>query len=282
MIWPAGQLPDKSNAEIVRVTAVATDTFTITRAQEGTSARTVVVGDHIAAIISADNLVDVERVTRFREHPQMFTDFPGTGAGNMSPWTISLVASGTIAQQAPTDGDHPGIIRVTSSTSSNSGAYVNTGLSHLLLMPGDYLECIFSIVTLTNGTFRHGFIDTSSSSDCTDGVYFEIASTGVATFKTANNGSRSSAGTTATLSTATWYRMEIDVNTASDVRGRIYNSDTGAVVLAEQQLTTNIPTASGRNCGPGMIVTNSGTSATAMVDWDLLSYENRPGYGLTR
>jgi prepilin-type N-terminal cleavage/methylation domain-containing protein len=48
-IWPAGSVPSSSNAEIVLVTAIATDTLTITRAQEGTTARTVVIGDQIAA-----------------------------------------------------------------------------------------------------------------------------------------------------------------------------------------------------------------------------------------
>lgn len=47
-VWPATDMPTVSNAEIVRVTAKSTDTLTITRQQEGTSARTVVVGDRIA------------------------------------------------------------------------------------------------------------------------------------------------------------------------------------------------------------------------------------------
>ena len=60
VIWPAGAAPLSTNAEIVRVTAIATDTFTITRIQESTSARTVVVGDQIAAAITALTLTDVE------------------------------------------------------------------------------------------------------------------------------------------------------------------------------------------------------------------------------
>lgn len=59
-IWPVGSNPTSANAEIVRVTARTTDTLTITRAQEGTSARTVVVGDQIAATITAKTLTDVE------------------------------------------------------------------------------------------------------------------------------------------------------------------------------------------------------------------------------
>ena len=59
-VWPAGVQPTAANAEIVRVTARATDTLTIARAQEGTSARSIVVGDQIAATITAKTLTDVE------------------------------------------------------------------------------------------------------------------------------------------------------------------------------------------------------------------------------
>jgi hypothetical protein len=59
-ICPTATVPDPSNAEIVRVTLISTDTLTITRAQEGTSARTVVVGDQIFASITAKTLTDVE------------------------------------------------------------------------------------------------------------------------------------------------------------------------------------------------------------------------------
>lgn len=60
-VWPAGALADPSNAEIVRVTAVATDTLTITRAQGGTSARSIVVGDLIAATVTAEMLAATQQ-----------------------------------------------------------------------------------------------------------------------------------------------------------------------------------------------------------------------------
>lgn len=62
-VWPAGGLPDPSNAEIVRVTARTSDTLTIVRAQEGTTARAIVVGDRIAAGITAKTLTDIETPT---------------------------------------------------------------------------------------------------------------------------------------------------------------------------------------------------------------------------
>jgi len=59
-IWPTAAQPLATNAEIVRVTNIATDTLTIVRAQEGTAARTVVVGDQIAATITQATLNDIE------------------------------------------------------------------------------------------------------------------------------------------------------------------------------------------------------------------------------
>lgn len=53
VVWPTGAQPLPSNAEIVRVTAIGTDTFTITRLAEGSTVRSIVVGDQIAAAMTA-------------------------------------------------------------------------------------------------------------------------------------------------------------------------------------------------------------------------------------
>jgi hypothetical protein len=62
---PAGVLATPANAEIVRVTARSGDVLTITRAQEGTVARAVVVGDLCVASITAKALQDIESGTGF-------------------------------------------------------------------------------------------------------------------------------------------------------------------------------------------------------------------------
>lgn len=59
-VWPTGAMPTVSNAEIVRVTAITTDTLTIVRAQESSNARSVIVGDQFAAGITVKALTDVE------------------------------------------------------------------------------------------------------------------------------------------------------------------------------------------------------------------------------
>lgn len=69
-VWPAGAIPLNTNAEIVRVTAISTDTFTITRTQESTSARIIVVGDQIAASITAKTLKDIEDSVATTATPQ--------------------------------------------------------------------------------------------------------------------------------------------------------------------------------------------------------------------
>lgn len=77
-VWPTGTQPTAANAEIVRVTNISTDTFTITRTQESTSARTIIVGDQIAASITA----------------KTFTDVEGNYLGSWTPFMIGSAGSG--------------------------------------------------------------------------------------------------------------------------------------------------------------------------------------------
>jgi len=64
-VWPIGVIPLTTNAEIARCTAISTDTLTLTRAQEGSSARTVIIGDQVAATITAKTLTDVEQLLAY-------------------------------------------------------------------------------------------------------------------------------------------------------------------------------------------------------------------------
>lgn len=60
-VWATGAQPTVDNAEIIRVTSKGTgDDWTIVRAQEGSTARSIVVGDQIAATITSKTLTDVE------------------------------------------------------------------------------------------------------------------------------------------------------------------------------------------------------------------------------
>lgn len=59
-VWPTNAMPLSTNAEIVRVTNVIGDTLTITRAQEGTVARAIIVGDQFGNTITVKCLTDIE------------------------------------------------------------------------------------------------------------------------------------------------------------------------------------------------------------------------------
>jgi hypothetical protein len=63
-IWPAGEQATSTNAEIVRVTAVSTDTFTMERAQTDSYSRNVLVGDQISAGLTARVMTDAENVAQ--------------------------------------------------------------------------------------------------------------------------------------------------------------------------------------------------------------------------
>jgi hypothetical protein len=62
LVWPSGAGPTLSNGEIVRVTAKSGSQLTITRAQEGTSARAIGVDDQIAIVFSKKSFTDIETV----------------------------------------------------------------------------------------------------------------------------------------------------------------------------------------------------------------------------
>jgi hypothetical protein len=208
----------------------------------------------------------------WRKRPFLMSDFLAANTGTVDPFLGLAISSGTV--NSPNAGiitsNHLGVIRLRSSTSANSGAFVGSNTGQLLLGGNEVYEAIFNITTLTNGTFRLGFHDTATSADATDGAYIEIDSAGVAFGKTATNSTRSSTGTTYTVATATWYRARIVVNSnASQVDFYLYND--GGTLLWTNNLTANIPTAAGRETGAGFIATNSGTTATDLVHLDYMA-----------
>jgi hypothetical protein len=62
-VWPTTDYPDASNAEIVRVTAIAGDVLTIARGQENTTPRAIAVGDVLAATITKKLLDDLRNAS---------------------------------------------------------------------------------------------------------------------------------------------------------------------------------------------------------------------------
>lgn len=62
--WPTGVAAFKSNAEVFSVTGRAGDVLTIgARAQQGTTAQSIIVGDQIAAVMTPKDFTDLENAT---------------------------------------------------------------------------------------------------------------------------------------------------------------------------------------------------------------------------
>ena len=211
--------------------------------------------------------------------PIWFTDCLGTASSLTTPFIPTAIASGTLGFVTPQVG-HPGIVRLTSSTTANSGYRVITDPSSMRMSTGDICEIGFSIVTSSGTTARLGFADTTDQTDVTDGVYAEISGTTLS-FKSATGGSRTTATNTATVTVGSFYRSRIEMISSTQCDCTLYD-DTGAVVLATQSITTNLPTAVNRQTGIGAVATNSGTTAVGLVDIDYICYSRRLGTELTR
>ena len=62
--WPSGQEPTQANTEIIRVVTRAGDVLSsILRAQEGTAARAIAIGDNVALVPTAKTFTDIEAAT---------------------------------------------------------------------------------------------------------------------------------------------------------------------------------------------------------------------------
>jgi hypothetical protein len=228
----------------------------------------------------------IDQFQTARVNPFYYTDFLGpAGATTVEPeypFDLALLNSGTQAKVAST-ANHPGILKITSSTTANSGAYILTDTTAFLIGGGEIFEVIFMplVASNTNTTIRMGFLDSTTYTAPVDGVYFELPAGSLAiSGKTMSNSTGSTTGTSYTLTVNTWYRARVAVNAgASQITFYVYNES--GTQLWTDTLTTNIPTASGRNTGAGVIATNSGTTATALVQYDYMAV-GTTGINITR
>ena len=206
---------------------------------------------------------------RLRHEITVETDFLINVGGTHNPWYSSAIASGSAANITGLLL-HPGIYRLSSSTSANSGFAIQTQTYALLLSGGETARCWHRPLTLAGTTRHHGFHDSNSVSDPVDGAWiWQDPATGIIYGRTRNNSVGSTTGTGYQLVTNTWYLEKIVVNAnASQVDFYLY--DNAGALLWTDNLTTNIPTAAGRELGHAVVTTNSGTTAVALDDVDFL------------
>jgi len=193
-------------------------------------------------------------------------------ASSYHPWVAAALNSGGIGATAG-NPNHPGVRYVQSSATPNSGGSVLISALALLLAGKESTDLIVYPRTLAGATIRFGYLDTTTSADAVDGCYLEMAQVGgvdgTIVGKTASNSTRSTTGTSYVLVTNTWYRLRVTLDpTAARVDFYLY-SEAGALLWTDN-LTTNIPTAAGRETGHGVILTNSGTSVLDLAYLDFM------------
>lgn len=155
-IWPANLKPLTTNAEIVTVTGVSTDTLTIVRAQEGATARSVIIGDQIAATITNLNMptsgilldgsgTDNDYVLRGSQNLMALDHFE-VGVGNTletpSTSTMEVVAYGPAGSAEPT-----GVITMYGGTSPPSGWLICDGTAYSRTT----YATLFAVISTTYG-----------------------------------------------------------------------------------------------------------------------------------
>lgn len=212
------------------------------------------------------------------------TDFSHTNAVQ-NEFLLAIIGSGstftTVPLAARLGPNHPGVQLWRSGTTANSGVQCMTALGLFRIGGGERWDVNFATAPVfTTVTFRSGALDSATSTAPVDGVYFEMSTSGAIVGKCRSNSVESVTATLATLNLSTDYHGRIEVNAAgTSVQFTVY-SDAGAS-LGAAALTTNIPTASGRELGWGSIATSNATVATEVLNIDRQRLTN-PGRVVAR
>jgi len=196
----------------------------------------------------------------------------GSASAQLAPFATQAIGAGTIAQIASV-ANHPGIWRVASAAGANTGNGIGLVYISTILLEGDECyDCVFQLQSTTNLVARLGFYDeVTLAANPTDGAWIDIAATTL-TGKTANNTAISTTVSSYAVATATWYRARVKVSEdATSVTFTLYSA--AGAVLWTDTLTTNIPTAAGRETGVfALAIKTTATGANLIdIDWCALS-----------
>ena len=144
-IYPAGVFPNSLNTELVRITVINGDIFTITRGAENSNVRNIQVGDIISLTVTSKCLTDIETAVN--------ASVPSSSLGNLSELTSSVltIIGGTNAVL--------GNVTIGVKKSSNVQAGYLSAADWMLfnakqsaLSLGDLTESNSSVLTITGGT----------------------------------------------------------------------------------------------------------------------------------
>jgi hypothetical protein len=141
-IWATGTLPDPTTAEIARVTARTGDVLTIVRAQEGTTARTITVGDNIAATITKKYFDDTERL-----NATVLDVSPASGRSlttgllpERAAVTMPVITTSATAPSGVISGRNDSWVQVPAGLNNGNPLLGNVNTSKFTFLGGRYME----------------------------------------------------------------------------------------------------------------------------------------------
>jgi hypothetical protein len=223
-------------------------------------------GDNFTGAITANNLSGTN--TGDQNENSVYLSHEFLTANPSADFSLVQVNSGTISAGTSTV-NNVGVHRLNSSTTANSGIAIRSASVLMRLKGGEIFTYIFNPLTFANTTSRLGFHDSTTSAVPANGVFFRYSGDGLLTLVTADNSVQTTSATIATLTINTWYKVRFTVNAnATSVLAELFNSS--GTLIASVTQTTNIPTTA-RRMNLCSITTNSGTTATALIDVDFIS-----------
>jgi uncharacterized protein with putative carbohydrate binding module len=170
---------------------------------------------------------------------------------------LSAVVTGTgAALNAGVAGEtnHPGVIRAGTGTTTTGAAAIAGATASVLLGGGKaYFMGVFKTEANLSAVAQRydiqvGFTDLNSG-DATDGVYIRYSddiNSGKWEARAVSNGTETLLDSGTTVAADTWYALEVEVNADGTSAAFSLNGTSFGTI------TTNIPTAAGRNTGVAM------------------------------
>lgn len=180
----------------------------------------------------------------------------------VDPLAAAAISSGTITALSGT-GNHPGIVRLSDSGTSNGGYRMLTDATGFLLNGTENSTFVFKEVnSKTTTQYRFGFQDSTTVTAPTDGCWISVLNN-VLQGQCKNNAGPTVTSTTYTISDSVWYTANMYVNAAATSVSFSLMNSTGLVW--NSTVSANIPTVSGRETGWGIIATESSNDAAAEI-----------------
>lgn len=243
-VWPAGVIPLASNAEIIRVTAIVGDTFTIVRAQEGTSAINIDAGFQISNTTSVKVFTDIENAIKISAGTQNFMG-PFTFAdGNGISWGMD---NGTITGSvAPAAGGGVGISAGANSQSTGTVTFVNAngitfGLDGIGNLTASYTvpstAGLISFVNFSAGTTSNNLTAITFSNS--NGIGFGLNG---GTLTASHNGLTSQSNQAASASNGSFTFQTLNF---SDGNGVTFLTSAGGIIAASVDTARSIGLSGG-------------------------------------